>query len=782
MSAKGRYSFVVHALVTPRKSLPDAASGGPQIGPVRRFGNYTLIKKLATGGMAEIWLARQRGLAGFQRFIVIKKILSHLSEQQTFRDMFLDEARTSAQLNHPNVVQIYDLGSESGAYFIAMEFIAGENLAAIAWRGMKRGKPFPPAYAARVIADTCKALHYAHHLKGPTGQALEIVHRDISPQNILVTYEGEIKVVDFGIAKAATKSEQTKTGMLKGKFSYMSPEQCLGAPVDMRSDIFALGILLYELCTGKRLFKHESELMILEMITKRSVVPPSQVAPGISAGLEDIILRALEKDTSIRFQTGEEMQIALEEYLRDEGQQATNADIAAYMRELFADKIEEKRKLREIASRDDFESQFGDEEPTEQAMDHHRRRVVHGLSPSQVQVRAPTAAGQMAPGQMGSGMMPQHPQMTGSMPMAGYASPSYPGYPPGAGPQYPPGYAQASGQYPMGYAANGSYTGQLPVQEQGGGWVARVVIVGALIVIVVASLILYRQLNQEPFPVEPPPVMAPAVPNKTGSLTLKSVPQGATIYLDGKPMALGDGTMAKTPSDLHTLQYGTEYKIELRKEGYRPFSSTILMGEKSDAQTIRPELTAFPGFVIAEVKGDDKANVRVYFNNDDEGLGPIVKKQIPGNTDVIVKAKLPGMTCSASPARIRVEPNVTKNTSITCSKAVAVRTPPPPARNPDSGGTKSVVRPRTTPKGSAGCQTNPELPRGYITITTKPYSTVYWDGRKLGETPVARVPMPSGCIELVAKNEKLGLERRVKVNVEPNRVNIYRFSLDSKSE
>jgi serine/threonine protein kinase len=741
--------------------MPEPNSGGPQIGPVRRFGNYTLIKKLATGGMAEIWLARQQGLAGFQRFIVIKKILSHLSEQKTFSDMFLDEARTSAQLNHPNVVQIYDLGSEGGTFYIAMEFIAGENLAAIAWRGMKRGKPFPPAYAARVIADTSKALHYAHHLKGPTGVPLEIVHRDISPQNILVTYEGDIKVVDFGIAKAANKSEVTKTGMLKGKFSYMSPEQCLGAPVDMRSDIFALGILLYELCTGKRLFKHESELMILEMITKRSVVVPSQVAQGISPGLEDIILRALDKDTSRRFQTGQEMQIALEEYLRDEGQQATSADIAAYMRELFADKIEEKRKLREIASKDDFEAQFSDEEATEHAME-GRRRVVTGLPPSQVQVRGATASGQLA----GPALIPMQ-GVTGSMQQMA----AYPGYPPGVTPPgYPPGYSQASGQYPAGYAGHPSFAGQLP-QDQGGGWVARVVIVGAVIVIVVASLILFKQLGQKTAIEKTPIVSVPTVPNKTGSLTLKSVPQGATIYLDGSPMALGDGSMAKTPSDLHTLQYGVTYKIELRKEGYRPFSKAVVMGAKTDSITVGGELTAFPGFVIAEVQGDNKDAVTITFNGTDAGQGPIVKKQMPGNSDVIVKARLSGMVCRARPARIRVEPNVTKTTVIKCTK---------PSKRPiRTGGTKRpVVTKRPPTKSNGGCVTNPNLRPGAITITTKPYSTVYWNGRKLGETPLANVTMPAGCVTLVAKNEKLGLERRVKVKVEPNRVNIYRFTLE----
>src|SRR5262249_5835422 len=152
--------------------------------------------------------------------VVIKKILGHLAEQETFVKMFLDEARTCAQLTHPNVVQIYDLGREGPSYFIAMEYIAGENLAAIAWRGVKKQMPLPPSYAGKMLADADKALHYAHQLRGANGHPLQIVHRDVSPQNVLVTYEGEVKVVDFGIAKAASKSEQTKTGMLKGKFSY----------------------------------------------------------------------------------------------------------------------------------------------------------------------------------------------------------------------------------------------------------------------------------------------------------------------------------------------------------------------------------------------------------------------------------------------------------------------------------------------------------------------------------------------------------------------------------
>ncbi|MEQ8276320.1 MAG: serine/threonine-protein kinase [Deltaproteobacteria bacterium] len=738
---------------------------------MRRFGRYTLVKKLATGGMAEIWLARQRGLAGFNRFVVIKKILSHLSEQDTFVKMFLDEARTSAQLNHPNVVQIYDLGREGDSYYIAMEFIAGENLAAIAWRGMKRGKPFPPSFAARVIADGCKALHYAHHLKGSDGQALEIVHRDISPQNILVTYEGEVKVVDFGIAKAATKSETTKTGMLKGKFSYMSPEQCLGAHVDMRSDIFALGILLYELCTGKRLFKHESELMILEMITKRSVVPPSQVAPGISSGLEDIIMRALEKDVSSRFATAQEMQIALEEYLRDEGHQAANADVASYMRELFSDKIEEKRRLREIASRDDFEASFGDEEATEQAVGNRalgatgNRRVVQGMSPSAM--RPMTATGQQPfPGATGSGSIPPGMASQSGMMHPGMTPP---GYHPGATPSQMG--MQYSGQYPY---PPGTYSQVQP--DQGGGWVARVVIAGALIVILVASFILYQQLTPQTQTMPAPPPITRG-PQQTGSLTLESVPVGATIYLDGKPMRLPNGENAKTPSDLHSLQYGVTYRIRLSKEGYKPYEETIEMGEPTDSKTVRPELEAFPGKLIANVTGDDRTNVRVMFNGKDMGLGPRIEKQLPGHEDVLISAELPRHTCSADPVRVTVKPNETVETTIRCRKRT--RRPPPPPPPPGGGGTtRRNPPPPPPPSGSGGCVVNSNLSPGYATINTTPYAEVYWGKRKLGQTPIARVQLPAGCIKIRAVSLDGSKTRTVQIKVEPNEVAIYQFKLE----
>ncbi|MBI2377615.1 MAG: serine/threonine protein kinase, partial [Deltaproteobacteria bacterium] len=457
----------------PSSGSKDGAPAGEspvQIGPVKRFGKYTLIKKLATGGMAEIWLARQGGIAGFNRFVVIKKILSHLAEEETFRNMFLDEAKMSALLTHPNIVQVYDFGEADGTYYIAMEFISGENLAAIAWRGVKRKKPLSPSFAARIIADSCKALNYAHHLSRSDGTALEIVHRDISPQNILVTYEGEIKVVDFGIAKAATKSQHTKTGMLKGKFSYMSPEQCLGEHVDMRSDVFALGIVLYELCTGKRLFKHESELMILDMITKRRITLPSEVSEGIVPELENIIMKALEKSRDDRYQTAQEFALALDDFLRRDTQSSSNADIAEYMRSLFSDKIEEKRQIMELASREDLEAQFGDDEATEQAVSKNgKRKIVHGRQPS-VQVRglsAPAVAG--APGYVPG--MPHPAQLTG--------------------------YPSTSGMLP--FQSQSQLLSQSAIVDQRSKAPMLVIIVATL-VIVLAGIYLYIEIIKGPAP------------------------------------------------------------------------------------------------------------------------------------------------------------------------------------------------------------------------------------------------------------------------------------------
>ncbi len=305
----------------------------------KSIGKYEIIKKLGAGGMAEIFLARQTGVGGFSRLVCIKRILSHLGERKDFVDMFWDEAQIAAQLNHPNIVQVYDVEQDSESIYIIMEYIRGEDLRRVYNQEVHRGHVIPPTIAAHVGMTVASGLDFAHRQTGSNGEPLGIVHRDISPQNVIISYEGYIKLVDFGVAKAYNKVAQTKSGVLKGKYSYMSPEQATGDKVDGRSDVFALGITLYEVTTGTRLFKKASEVDTLNAVVACEVTPPSQVLPQYDTDLEAILMRALKRDPDQRYQTAGEMEADLENYLHRRGRSTSAATLAEYMHDLFADKL-----------------------------------------------------------------------------------------------------------------------------------------------------------------------------------------------------------------------------------------------------------------------------------------------------------------------------------------------------------------------------------------------------------------------------------------------------------
>lgn len=304
-----------------------------------RFGNYEVIRRLAQGGMAEVLLAKQRGMGGFERLVCLKRILPHLSAQEDFLKMFQDEARIAANLIHPNIAQIYDIAQQEEDTYIAMEYVRGEDLRRVYNQEVARGVAIPPHIAAQVMMGAAAGLDYAHRQTTLDGKPLGIVHRDISPQNILVTYDGHVKLIDFGVAKAAGKLIETRSGVLKGKYSYMSPEQASGDPVDGRTDIFAMGITLYEITTGTRLFKRENELETLHAVIACNVPRPSQVVPGYDADLEAIVLKALAYDADNRYTTAGEMERALERYLLAHGHPTSAANLAQYMHDLFAEKL-----------------------------------------------------------------------------------------------------------------------------------------------------------------------------------------------------------------------------------------------------------------------------------------------------------------------------------------------------------------------------------------------------------------------------------------------------------
>lgn len=304
-----------------------------------RLGKYQLLRRIATGGMAEIFLARAQAMHGFEKQVVLKRILPQHASSEDFIRMFLAEARLAATLHHPNIVQVYDIGEEAGAYFFTMEYIQGEDLRRLVRAARRKQTPIPLAHILHIIMGMAGGLHHAHEKIGTDGLPLGIVHRDVSPSNVLVTYEGDVKVVDFGIAKAAAAQNSTMAGTLKGKIPYMSPEQCRGEPVDRRSDIFSIGTLLWELTTGKRLFAGENEFAILNRVAKADVPPPSSVRPEYPPELEAIVMRALSVHPENRYPSAIDLQIDLEDFAREARLPVSSARMGRFMRALFDEEL-----------------------------------------------------------------------------------------------------------------------------------------------------------------------------------------------------------------------------------------------------------------------------------------------------------------------------------------------------------------------------------------------------------------------------------------------------------
>ena len=307
------------------------------------FGKYVLLERVSVGGMAEVFKAKAFGVEGFEKILAIKRILPSMAEDADFIEMFIDEAKICGQLNHANICQIYELGRVSDSHFIAMEFVWGKDVLQMQNRFRKLRMKMKPEMAAYIACKICEGLDYAHKKKDANGKPLGIIHRDISPQNILVSYEGELKVIDFGIAKAASRSSKTQAGVLKGKFGYMSPEQVRGLPLDRRSDLFAIGTILYELLTAERLFYGESDFETLEKVRNVEVALPSSVNPAVPKALEKIIMRALAKDVEGRYQWASEMAEELNGFLLSHDPAFSAQNLSQWMREQFAVEMRRER-------------------------------------------------------------------------------------------------------------------------------------------------------------------------------------------------------------------------------------------------------------------------------------------------------------------------------------------------------------------------------------------------------------------------------------------------------
>jgi len=305
---------------------------------------YKVLERIAAGGMAEVFRAESAGLEGFKKLVAIKRVLPHLSEKKQFIGMFLDEARVGAHLSHSNCVQVFDIGVGDNTYFIVMEFVDGSDLKGVIEHRRELKQPVPVEEACLITVRICEGLAYAHELTDGKGNSLHIVHRDMSPPNVLLTRHGEVKIVDFGLAKANSQLEKSEPGIIKGKFSYLSPEAAQGMSVDARTDVFAAGIILWEMLAGRRLFLGESDLETVRLVQKAEIPNLRDFNPRVQAELDKVIKKGLAADPAQRYQTAREFGRDLNQILFQIGRAVSSFDIAQLVLPIWRDRAQKKKK------------------------------------------------------------------------------------------------------------------------------------------------------------------------------------------------------------------------------------------------------------------------------------------------------------------------------------------------------------------------------------------------------------------------------------------------------
>ncbi|MBW1832291.1 MAG: serine/threonine protein kinase [Deltaproteobacteria bacterium] len=336
-----------------RGQRPPPDSEAPARAVPEKIGRYQLCFELASGGMASVYLARAGGVPGFEKLVALKRIHPHLADEKDYIEMFLDEARIASRITHPNVCSVFDFGEADGEYFIAMEYLVGEPLSRVHRRVVanadQRSSALLPARMAAVIAQACEGLHAAHELQDAEGESLHVVHRDVSTENLFVTYSGATQVVDFGIAHARQRVHHTEAGQVKGTFPYMAPEQMTAAVVDRRVDVWALGAVLWELLTLQRLFLRDTDVNTMYAVLSGEIRPPSDHRSDVPAELDEIVLKALQRSPDERWQSARQMGKALRRFLANQEELVGPAEIADWMAELFPNGESRKRQLMEIA-------------------------------------------------------------------------------------------------------------------------------------------------------------------------------------------------------------------------------------------------------------------------------------------------------------------------------------------------------------------------------------------------------------------------------------------------
>ena len=693
-----------------------------------RFGQYELIDKIAAGGMAEIFFARLVGVQGFARNVVVKRMLPELSVRPDFVEMFLDEARLAANLNHPNLVQVYDLGQLDDAYFMAMEFIDGPHLGSLFAHSLRQGKPLPVALCAWIVARAADGLGFAHEAHHPdTGQPMNIVHRDISPQNILISKHGDVKVTDFGVAKTEVQHTKTRTGIIKGKVAYMSPEQCLADAVDNRTDVFALGICLYELLTRRRLYKEKSDLKIMTRITQEQAKPPSALNADVDDALDQICLKALEKATQNRFQTMAEFSQELDKWLlrnnHTGGKKQLSSWIAEHAPEVGPTIKKKKREQGEEGS--GLSGQWAQSSDLKGNV---------GRTPATGSFNAAlTLASNPRKNPPYNEL--DHSEATQAMDVNTFSDT-------GAYTQeVSTGMILAEQDDDTGAAlgAGGALSQPSVIVEQKSKKAAYLGLLLLLLLLGLGSAVAYRMANDV----------------SVGGIDVATVPSGAAVLLNGNQMG-------QAPLHLEVEGATARVGVQFAGEPLQERNVTLNPGEKLDLK--------FFGRIALKVTSEPSGAL-VYVDQVLKGETPLpAGLTLAPNQEVTVEIKKDGYetwskTVKAVPGKpVTFEPKLTR------------KAPPKPKRrassSPSPAGKKAdpiraqAGRAVGTPKTASPA--NGAQPSGFgsLTLNTQPWTTVRIGNRILGDTPVYNKKLKAGRHTLNLSNPEMGIVMELPVTIE----------------
>ncbi len=719
---------------------PGLASEGPNAeGMPRRFGKYTLLRKLAVGGMAELYLALQKSVAGFEKLIVVKRVLPRLAQDETFIEMLLQEAKIAATLNHPNVAQTYDVGFAEGDYFIAMEHVHGEDLRQIV-RQMKkkRTRVFPLENTLAIVLGCCKGLAYAHEKRDFDGEPLEIVHRDVSPQNILVTFTGDVKLVDFGIAKAAGQGEE-EGGKLKGKVPYMSPEQAQAFPLDRRSDIFSLGVMFFELTTGKRLFRGRSEHETLKKIVEGSYPTPRSINDLLDERLEAIIMKCLAQDVDDRYQHAAELQADLEAFIREERLVVSTLSLGEWMRDLFDDKLAQQKKLLQEGRQ--LAEVLSVEEPSLSSMERSSITNLSSLSSVSGVTAIPaeqpvTAVAEAEPSKSRAPLIIMALFAVAGMALAGWFVTKRTASP-------PPPVARGSisiTSTPEGAAIwiDGERRAERTPAEVGDLGLGTEYRVRLTLddhepheaAIELSDQNMTGTISAELAAIE-----------RFGIVDVRTQPAGAQIFVDGHDTGL------TTPSRVPELAAGEEHTIVVSLDRYvnQSLTLTLAPGEVL-TRTVPLEREPLAEDEALLVLVTTPANAEVTFDRQAvEGTSPFEIRTRPGRHRLSISAT--GYHTERSNVRLGAA-EVEETTVELAPTRRRASTPSPMVEMSEM--TEMVAAP-------AG--------PGRLTVSATPWCNISIDGRAVGQTPVVNFTVDSGSHRITCVNPELGLRRSISVNV-----------------